>query len=559
MDWKKLKHAQGPATRVPKQIDALGAAESLAAEESYVNLVEALVAPGQFFSASAPAVALLLDQLAPKQRGKQRVLWLLGDIVAADHLWLIAQPPGSGPRSSDAKATLAEAAKAIAPARKLLGDPEPAVRAAAVFFLALVPGGDAALKDIAAIASGATEAPELRAGAALALGVLAREGNREAKAALERLPSEGLLGAGVWAGKTVAGIASSKAELASGASAWFAPLDASLMPWGRMGNVGALVDALVQEPEQRAAVAPAIVERFAAQGVDDRKRRRAVGDLALRFAGFNERFSEWEIAPPESLSDAQRKTAAALAHGMPDVVISLGWGMPGSASAVERSLELAPASPLEQQVAGKKRRWQRARALIDAKKPFDAVLADLFADLPPGARLEMAEELLRGSYRILSDAKGKIPPTLMAQLVEEAGKDGIVWAQAALERGAAARRAGLPTHLLGESHWAVAFRTLIAAGKPLRPEWDDALPFAPADVARPILTQIPRERLTALVLRKLATASGPGKGELIKNVLEIIDLFDRERLVGPFRDAMTDRFAKLAAGPATAKKLAAIS
>ena len=113
VDWKKLKHAQGPATRVPaliKDLDKPGHAGEAAA----LQLLEALVVEGRWLPTSAPAAELLVERLTHKgAEPNPMALRLLADLGAGDHLCFV-RPDAPARRSKDkqAQATLAIARRA---------------------------------------------------------------------------------------------------------------------------------------------------------------------------------------------------------------------------------------------------------------------------------------------------------------------------------------------------------------------------------------------------------------------------------------------------------------
>ena len=134
-DWKKLKHAEGPATRVPQQVAALTGEPEGPAIEAAHTLASTLIGKGAWFSASGPAVALLLDTL-PKARRKHWVLMIVADILGADHLraWLAGSQGPAAPKEV--------AAAALERGDLLLGlldSPSANERAAALLVLAMVP------------------------------------------------------------------------------------------------------------------------------------------------------------------------------------------------------------------------------------------------------------------------------------------------------------------------------------------------------------------------------------------------------------------------------------
>ena len=150
VDWKKLKHAQGPATRVPaliKDLDKPGHAGEAAA----LQLLEALVVEGRWLPTSAPAAELLVERLTHKgAEPNPMALRLLADLGAGDHLCFV-RPDAPARRSKDkqAQATLAIARRVVPLVQSWLTVRDAATRAAAVFFLALCDEEAAAAKAIA--------------------------------------------------------------------------------------------------------------------------------------------------------------------------------------------------------------------------------------------------------------------------------------------------------------------------------------------------------------------------------------------------------------------------
>ena len=86
MNWKNLRTASGPATRVPRQIEEVISGDSQKHAEGVNALLTTLVQSGRWFSASAPAVDLILQSVvgAPEDAaGSGRALWLALDIATA--------------------------------------------------------------------------------------------------------------------------------------------------------------------------------------------------------------------------------------------------------------------------------------------------------------------------------------------------------------------------------------------------------------------------------------------------------------------------------------------
>ena len=136
MLFRSLVHAQGPATRVPTQLKKLTATTPEAREAAFYQLREALVAPGEWFTASGPAAELLAQQAASAKVGRDVTLRLLGEMAAGDPNWFVgadaAKLRSAHKLSAD---TVRAATDAIPSAVSMLGHGEPEARAAAAFFL----------------------------------------------------------------------------------------------------------------------------------------------------------------------------------------------------------------------------------------------------------------------------------------------------------------------------------------------------------------------------------------------------------------------------------------
>ncbi|MGD0528642.1 MAG: hypothetical protein ABSE49_26135 [Polyangiaceae bacterium] len=133
-NWKTLKHAQGPATRVPDQIKQLAAPDRQQRLRALWDLHSTLVGEGRWFDASPPAAALLLDGVkAAPEPGL--FLPLLADIIGGDHEreWRTGE---SGPESAPTRAVvLSRSREVLDPLRSS----DPAIRAAAAVVVAMLP------------------------------------------------------------------------------------------------------------------------------------------------------------------------------------------------------------------------------------------------------------------------------------------------------------------------------------------------------------------------------------------------------------------------------------
>jgi hypothetical protein len=437
----------------------------------------------------------------------------------------------------------------------MLAHPEPALRAAAVFFLGLVPGGADSLTRLGELAQ-RDPSVEMRATATVTLGLLARAGRKDAEELLEQLVlDDSLLKSARWAGRVIAGLATSAEEDAAGAAGWFSARWAAT-PWCSASSSARWIRALVPETNRRAVVAPAIVKSFVAAG-GPQSRQRAIAELALELAGFKANFNELEVVAAERLDDGQRQTAAALME-MPNVVLALRWGLPGSARAIGKWLELSPPSPLEAKDKGGQRRWQRVRAVIADGRPSAEVIETAMADLTPLEKLQVAQELLMGAYKILLHAETEISPAALNELATAAGKDAVSWAESLVSLAAAWARESLNPFSLLHAHLFVAFKVMVRAKVALEPDWDDAIGVEPPDDARLVLEAISPERRASLLMRRLDRYPPAGQGFLIAKTMPLMDLVASPALIARFKTLMSSQAVSDGAGPDTAQKVAAL-
>lgn len=175
--WKTLKHAHGPATRVPKQVEELlgGGAANAQGEDPYWVLWDTLVGrgtsgQGAWFDASGPAVGLLLDSVE-KAGDPTPLFTLAASILGGDQIrgWLAPPAP---PTDEHEKAAHEAAIQRKGIVLGGLSATSGVVRGAAAMVLAMVPG--LAAESLPALIKAAAEDDDEigRAGALLALGRL---------------------------------------------------------------------------------------------------------------------------------------------------------------------------------------------------------------------------------------------------------------------------------------------------------------------------------------------------------------------------------------------------
>ncbi|AUX22076.1 uncharacterized protein SOCEGT47_025770 [Sorangium cellulosum] len=361
--WKKLKHARGPATRVPAQVQQLLAEDGEQRDDAFSALQDTLIEKGRWFEASAPAVALLLDT-APKASEPDLLLVLAADALGADHMraWL-------APRDEALPAeavTVHEAA--LARKQALLGWLEggrPPARAAAAVVLATLPeiGGEA----LSLLRRRALDDPEpvVRASALLALGRLSA-GDDDAVRIIDA--ARGAEHPLVRGAGTVAWLrfdaGRSFAEVAEGIEAWLGwqptepwTPEQTWLPWfGGLGlswyttklPLGAAASALVALTHQRGASGDLVQTALhLGSGAPSGRVMRRLSAMVLDLGGFMQ-FGESYVALPEELSPEQRAIAEGLART--ELVPIAGLGVPACGASRRRWIGLAPPGPVEREV-----------------------------------------------------------------------------------------------------------------------------------------------------------------------------------------------------------------
>lgn len=168
--WEKLSHAYGKATDVPGLLEALGSSQAKARAQAIWKLGASICHQGTFYSATPPAIPVLVDLAAqPKTKDRQAILKLLGNIATFDdhaRFLLDGIEEKRMPALPKVYSKSLEAVRAGFPVfAKLLDAREPEVRAAAAFLLAWLEGS-------------------ARESLPLVKGALAREKNASTKAAL---------------------------------------------------------------------------------------------------------------------------------------------------------------------------------------------------------------------------------------------------------------------------------------------------------------------------------------------------------------------------------------
>jgi hypothetical protein len=535
-NWRELRHAVGPATRVPEQTKALASADLPVRDQATKALAETLVRDGETFPAAAAALELLEPLVAAHAAGGHRAAWVLGEVFAAGHLTrLSGQPPKASPERDavSARASLARSALLSA-----LGSEDAAWRSGAAFALSFVPGVDA--ESLAGAARRESE-PMARVSLLLALGVLSREDE-----AARRVLSESFVGSGDASGaalaRAIGGEEVGDRALADAIMAFcLAPPAQELVPWGGLGGATRFVEAIVASAAHRKQMAPALAEALVSPPRARKDPRRPqLAKLVLAWAGIRETYPARHVARVESLASDLRRIAVAFATD--DSLGVAETGLAGNARALRRWLGEIPPGPLESLGPNGEPRWVVARALIGAGKPFADALAALMDGLTGRARLDTLTELLRGAYRMTWDAQGRISPEMLAEEAARMGDDAVAWA-----RDIVHEVIGLPEGIrdfqalsaFASDHLMVALQILVRAGASLEAGIEGQVPINhPA--AREILAALPGESVRRSTLERWRTKGSSNSSAQKAFIDEVMPLFDAVGSAALAREMLAD-------------------
>ena len=141
MKWSTLECASGAATDVPRLIEQLTDEKDLRRLQAFSLLRGQLALGGRWFSASAPAIRLLVEVAQQPGKDRHRPLWLVSEIAAGgpcQPFVVVESPNGGDPLQTAVRQAVNESASG---STLLLGDAEPRVRAAACEVLGLTSEG----------------------------------------------------------------------------------------------------------------------------------------------------------------------------------------------------------------------------------------------------------------------------------------------------------------------------------------------------------------------------------------------------------------------------------
>ncbi|MGK3971058.1 HEAT repeat domain-containing protein [Sorangium sp. So ce118] len=567
IDWKKLKHARGPATRVPAQVEQLVGKNSDRREDAFATLEDTLIERGQWLEASAPALALLLDAV-PDAPEPDLLLVLSADILGADHVRAWLAP------SEEALPAEAVGVHDVALERReaLLGwlrDARPAARAGAAVVLAMLPEirGEA----LPLLKRQAGEEPDTaaRASALIALGRLG-EGDEE----VDRIV-EGARGAEHPLVRGAAAVAwlrldggRSFAGAAEGLAGWleWKPAEPwtpgqTVLPW--FGGL-AVTWYKVKQPLEAApsALAALARQRGATRDLVDTAVRLGSGALSgvamrrlsamvLDLGGFLQLEKDY-VALPEELSAEQREIAEGLAATK--LVPIAGLGLPACGASRRRWIGLEPPGPLERhvevEIAGQRRTlpvWRAWRELnvSEANEEGEAGEESASGPIPrPLNACLTGHDRWQAIVEIDAESYGfgcyMDPDELERQLASVPQDEELLRRAAAVADDLAARFAAGAREGIrmapSPSMSAMLLLPLVRAGRRLDQRWEPLIHVGDEPQAREIFQALTPERREAWIEgyfeREMAGRGTMVVASLMESVLHVTDLTLTPRTAG---------------------------
>jgi hypothetical protein len=526
--WKNLKHARGPATRVPTQIDELVAAGPRDRERAYWGLQDPLVGRGKWFAASAPAVSLLLESVA-RAADPRLLIVLVADIVGGDQLrgWLRAP---AAPLTPAEKAVHEAAIEHKGVLLGALRHEAGGVRAAAAMALAMLPELTPESLPLLAVQA-TTDGDEIgRSGALLALGRLgASDVQAGAAVASSRAAGTPPLVRGA------AGLGWLRLDLARRFPEARMQIEDGLsyrgeeLPWFKdvawFHNVpfaDAMGRALValarhrgKDAERELAELILAIGKESGEGTVETQAAKILLDLG----GFSGKPAD-RVALVEELSPEQVAMAKELAAT--DLLPGGGFCLPASGAVRRRWIGLDPPGPLDRRtdVRGKSvpvwRAWcTRNPAPTDCPSPLDrwqALIEFAATSYPPSARWLSSSEL----EKELSAAPSG------DELFDRAARiaDDLAKRIAATFRG---RRPVFPPLTTS----ALLLLPLVRAGRPIEPRWDGLITIDGDPQGRRLLAALPVDRREAVLCNYLEAIGGT----LPTRAIDVVDLAPTPRVV----------------------------
>jgi len=530
MSWKTLRHARGHAAAIPKLVKQLASDDTRARDEAHSKLADALVGDGAWYSASAPAVSLLLDSL-PQATEPERQLVLVADVIGADHLRCWLEPPNkrTPPKAKACHEAALEQRDVLLAA---LRAKQPMVRATAAVTLCMIPRlHDEALPLLEKMAA-KDKQPVARASALLALARLGSCGDALLVAAAKH--KHALLRGTAALAAVRLGSAKRFSDVSEGLEAWLGyELPAGhRLPWfGAWSQVwvdgmpfidgpGRVLVALAHAGGRKASDDLVEVVLSIGAGSDQGRIETQVGKVLLVLGDFPPKEvvkKDIPVVLAKTLTKPQRAMAMKLAAT--SLVPAGDYGLPASGEARKRWLGLSPAGPLDQLVKGRGskklplwRSWQLGNTHYPPKGPL--------------AGLDLWQALVEYVAQTYGTTRVVLPNAVEEVLVAAQPHDALLdragrLADELAERYAAAERGG--TRIVPQfGSSALLLLPLVRAGHKLEPRWQSLIYVGPEPQAREILGAFPKKQRDQLLRRYLDTDKAVWAR--VKAVLAVADL-----------------------------------
>jgi hypothetical protein len=504
VDWKALKTAKGPASRVPALVKVLVDGKTPQDRSTaYWTLQQGLHVNGVLTSSVPPTVALLLDVFATRKEGAHRAAWLIGEALAAGHDRLLADAEASVGGPADEAQAAVEAHKDVL--LSALADPDERVRSAAAFALAWAPSvadvsRPALRKQVGAEVGDAAKLSEL-----LAIGLLGHSHPTPDDAHVIQAARGGKSPVARGAGALANLLLTSKTSPDDGddiAALLQSAVDPEMLPW-RDGNLGRLLVSVATRIDARSELAVAVASKLDAQAPP--KSWVPATEALLELGGFAKQWPEREVALPEELSEAQRGIATGLARR--EGIEGIRWGVPRSARDRRRWLGLTPPGALEKRIPfqheGTERQWpvwKVWQTAVGASRVTDVPQAVLEA-LSPDETLEAYAEVHLGAYMI---AFNKQRPALepVFKVAPRATPKAAEWARRFSKEVLALLEAKSTPELggaLGFFGADAVYLAILGSGGALEPWLYDAFPASPSYLTEWLLEKLGPEQGEAVV------------------------------------------------------------
>ena len=549
-NWKRLKHADGSASDVPKLVESLLAFERRRGTQPYDDLVELFDGDGEWFSASGPTIQLLLEGFVEAQNNFL-VLPLIAQLIGAGDARAWARPL--------AESCPAELEGIIIAHQETLwqavGSPHPQIRSGATLVMALCPSLATEARPRLLKTLAEDESDSVRASAALALGRFAERDEAATQlltTLLERETSTRVRGAGALARLRLQ--QDEPWEFATELEGWLVwdPSETGVeeeLTWFGGANIPAnllppytfpAARPLIEWLRRLADPVPALerlIERFG-NGTAPMVRRH-ITDVVRQVGGFwkvGGYYPQWYVGPFDELSSEQQHIARCLAGTR--LFTTAGFGLPAAGELRKRWIGLAPPGPLDQvvtlSVGGSELTgplwwlWKQALVEDESGTPVPDIIA---THLEQAQRWEALVLMAAGSYgtpvafdeaSIADELAGSAGNTMVVASAAE-------WATA-LAIQITDSRAQHEYRGVGLALSALLLLPLTRNGVAIQPQWDSLIVFGTSALAHELFAALPFERREKLAWSLLHPTITPA----VRSILPIVDLLPSERFTRLF-------------------------